>query len=124
MLNAVLPMLWAILAAAIGFALYRTRSALFDENARQAKRTRRIRGTGSAAIAGLPYMRMGYATNQLTYSETRREMNAAYTHAAAVDRFALEALAGVSSNNPEDAKISLLRLREENAKIIEALRER
>lgn len=114
LLNIFMPVIWAVVAAAIGMSLYKTSDALVEETSRQQIRGRRIRLTGSAAIAALAYASMWYATVHDKNIGLRENISQGYRTSVAVDRLTLEALAAVTNGDADSCKKALILLRQEN----------
>jgi HAMP domain-containing protein len=62
-----MPVIWALVATGIGLLLYKSSSALFEQEIRNTTKTRRLRATGSVAIAAAAFLGMWRATPTDTY---------------------------------------------------------
>jgi azurin len=106
-LTLVLPILWAIVAAVIGLALYRSSAALFDSATTNASTKRRIRLTGSVAIAGFAFFAMRSATPRERLDMSH---NLVLSQANEIDRATMDAMGALASNDVISCKAALSRI--------------
>jgi hypothetical protein len=109
-----LPVLWAIISAAIALVLYRTSEALFESVERSKTRTRRIRLAGSVAIAALAFYGMSKYTpsSRLTW-DTRGIV----TGLNEIDRDVLDAQGALAANDIQTCGSALRRLQHAAAQL-------
>lgn len=102
-----LPVLWAIISAAIAMMLYRTSEALFESVEKSKTRTRRIRLAGSVAIAALAFYGMSKYTPSSRLTWDTRGLVAGLNE---IDRAALDAQGALAVNDIQSCGSALRRL--------------
>jgi hypothetical protein len=113
-----LPVIWAIVATALGIILYRTSAALFEDQRRSRTQTRTLRLTGSVVIAGIAFLGIRGATPADRLAMPRAALRAELDE---IDRSILEAQAALTNEDPSGCKIALLRLSQTAARLRQTL---
>ena len=130
-----LPIVWAIVATVVGLILYKTSRAFIQDTSVEAtgrpskeaefksEKRRRIRLTGSIAIATVTFAGLWYATVNLVDSRTEQVLQEFERNAVEIDRRLLSAQAAISSGNDLTARADLEGLQQANRRSLDAVRE-